>query len=117
MHIHIGTDIEDIARFEDKSERFYARIYTEKEIEYCHAKAFSAKHFAARFCAKEAVIKALGDMGRTMGEMKHIEIYNAENGCPKVRFLTDEDNIKALHISLSMSHCKHYATATAIITE
>jgi len=116
MQIYVGTDIEDISRFEDKSERFYERIYTPAEIEYCSSKKHSAKHYAARFCAKEAVIKALGDMGLKVDEMKHIEIYNINTGCPKVRLLSDDNALNTLSLSLSMSHSKRYATATVIIS-
>ena len=61
----IGVDIEDISRFTGKpfpeNKGFYERIFTKKEIEYCLQKANPYQHFAARFCAKEAVIKALSD--------------------------------------------------------
>ncbi len=58
----IGIDIEDISRFRDfpfaLNKCFYEKIFTEEEIQYCLAKADPAQHFAVRFCAKEAFIKA-----------------------------------------------------------
>ena len=58
----IGIDIEDIGRFRrlsfQKNKEFYQRIFNEEEIAYCRSKKDPAQHFAARFCAKEAFIKA-----------------------------------------------------------
>lgn len=59
----IGVDIENIFRFRKlpykKNRHFYEKIFTESEIKYCLSKADPYPHFAARFAAKEAVIKAL----------------------------------------------------------
>ena len=61
--IFIGTDLEDISRIrsaiEKNGEKFLNRIYTREEQTYCQSKADPAMHFAGRFCAKEAMIKAL----------------------------------------------------------
>jgi len=59
----IGIDIQDIEPFRKKTlendGRFYERIFTVEEVEYCLAKADPAPHLAARFAAKEAVMKLL----------------------------------------------------------
>lgn len=55
----IGVDIEDIERFKNKSEEFIQRIFTAVEIDYCQKFSKPESHYAARFCAKEAVIKHL----------------------------------------------------------
>ncbi len=59
----IGVDIEDIARFRKlpyaKNKSFYGKVFTKKEIAYCLKKPDPYPSFAARFAAKEAVIKAL----------------------------------------------------------
>ena len=55
----IGVDIEDIERFKGKSEEFLHRVFTDLELEYCLKFSKPESHLAARFCAKEAVVKAL----------------------------------------------------------
>ncbi len=59
----IGIDIEDIHRFEKKpfgsNKSFFQKLFTPKEIAYCMTKKNPSPHFAVRFCAKEAFIKAL----------------------------------------------------------
>ncbi|HHX41339.1 MAG TPA: holo-ACP synthase, partial [Armatimonadetes bacterium] len=59
----LGTDIIEIARIEaamNRSPAFSKRLFTEAEASYCNARGRPAQHFAGRFAAKEAVIKALG---------------------------------------------------------
>lgn len=60
---NIGVDIEDISRFcnleFNKNKQFYEKIFTREEIDYCLKKANPYQHFATRFCAKEAFIKAI----------------------------------------------------------
>lgn len=111
----IGVDIEDISRFENKSQNFLDRIYTKNEQEYCLLKSSPANHFAVRFCAKEAVVKALNSMGISHPRLKQIEIYHDENGCPKVRLLSKSDN--KLTIQISLSHDKTKAIAFVTIEQ
>ena len=49
----------DIERFKGKSEAFLNRVFTPLELEYCNKFNHQESHLAARFCAKEAVVKAL----------------------------------------------------------
>src|SRR3989338_2431845 len=60
----IGVDLVNIPRMraviERWQERFLARVFTEREIAYCRARRDPTPHFAARFAAKEAGLKALG---------------------------------------------------------
>jgi holo-[acyl-carrier protein] synthase len=59
-----GVDVIEIARIERvlrrRGDRFERRVYTSREIEQCHRAARPAPHFAIRFAAKEAVMKAVG---------------------------------------------------------
>src|SRR5438132_11562318 len=68
--IGAGLDATDIARIADVIERhgdrFVRRIFTDGEIAYCTRRRVAAPHFAARFAAKEAAMKALGT-GHTQG--------------------------------------------------
>ena len=114
-NISIGTDIEEICRFRNRTlendEHFFKHIYTTKELEYCFSKGVSSQHLCARFCGKEAIIKALSDLGITNIHLKDIEILNMENGAPYAN-IKKYPNIK---IKISLSHTKEYAMATVIV--
>jgi holo-[acyl-carrier protein] synthase len=62
--VGIGLDATEIARIDDAlrtyGERFMRRVFTDGEIEYCTRRRFAAPHFAGRWAAKEAAMKALG---------------------------------------------------------
>jgi len=115
----IGSDIIEIERIRRSisrhGQKFLEKLFTEKEIAYCLQHKLSQRHFAGRFAAKEAIAKALGTgIGKHL-EWQDIEILNNLLGKPEV-FLSKKayqsfENPKLL---LSISHCKLYATATAI---
>jgi len=111
--VAIGVDIEDIKRFKDKSQKFLDRIFTKDEQAYCLSKPNPASHFAVRFCAKEAVTKALNSMDIRQPQLNKIEIYHDENKCPKIKLSGKEyDNFT---IEVSLSHEKTKAIAFVII--
>lgn len=110
----IGVDIEDISRFENKSSEFINRIYTPVEIEYCQSFREPQSHYAVRFCAKEAVIKALSALNIKNVQLNEIEIYHNENKCPQIRILKPLE--KNIDFQLSLSHDKTKAIAF-VITE
>lgn len=110
----VGVDIEDISRFEGKSQRFFDRIYTKSEQEYCLSKAIPASHFAVRFCAKEAVVKALNSMKIKQPQLNQIEIYHDKNSCPKIN-LPNGKEYDNLEIEISLSHDRTKAIAFAVI--
>lgn len=121
MVIGIGIDIIEIERIKESIEKlkdqFLKKIFTEKEIEYCSSKKNQYQHYAARFAAKEAIIKALSSV-RTEGvKWKDMEIYNEPTGLPKVRlhnelkqYISDNRDLK-----ITMSHSKNYVTCFAIL--
>ena len=107
----VGIDIEDISRFQDKPEEFYNRLFTDEEIKYCKSNKNPAPHFAARFCAKEAVFKALSTCDINIPSYKSIEILKKESGAVYVNL---PQNInKTIHISIS--HEKDKAIAIAFV--
>lgn len=112
----VGVDIEDIDRFEDKPQRFFDRIFTEDEQKYCSSKAIPASHFAVRFCAKEAVTKALNSIGINHPQLNQIEVYHDKNGCPKIR-LPGAQEYDNLSVDISLSHDRTKAIAFVIICE
>lgn len=109
----IGVDIEDISRFKDKPEDFIKRIFTPVEREYCSKFNNPESHYAARFCAKEAVIKALTPLNIHISEYNLIEVYNDEKGCPKVKILKDLPQIPKIELSISHDKTKAIAFVTA----
>lgn len=108
----IGTDIEEIKRFKDKDQKFLDRVYTKAEQEYCLSKAIPASHFAVRFCAKEAVVKALNSMGINHPRLNKIEVYHDENKCPKIKLQGKEYNNLKVEVSLSHDRTKAIAFVT-----
>jgi len=124
LGLRCGIDIVEISRIkktlENQGERFKARVFTDIEIIYCESKKNnSVESFAAAFCAKEAVSKALGS-GFSMGvEMKDIEVIHDENGRPSVKLYNNAERvfeeIGASQIAISLSHCREYATANCVI--
>lgn len=116
MILAVGVDIEEIKRFEGKPQSFLDRVFTKSEQEYCLSKAISTGHFAVRFCAKEAVTKALNSMGIKHPQLNHIEIYHDANGCPKVK-LPDTSEYANLKIDVSLSHDRTKAVAFVTIVE
>lgn len=108
-----------IAALIDKyGDHFLNKIYTENEIKYCRNKSAAAVSFAARFAAKEALLKALGT-GMRKNSWKDIEVINNELGKPeiilsgKTEVLAESKNVKS--IFLSMSHEKKYSIAQIIL--
>lgn len=105
----IGVDIEEISRFKNKSERFLKRIFTPLELEYCLKCSKPESHLAVRFCAKEAVMKALTPLDINIAEYNMIEIFHDKNSCPKVRILKQIN--KKINFELSLSHDRTKAIA------
>lgn len=111
--LSIGCDIEDIERFEKKSDKFLKRLYTKTELEYCYKDKNSAKHLAVRFCAKEAVKKAMSTIYSKNIPFNKIEVLNRQNGAPYVNILIDE--LKKYKFHLTLSHKKNSAVAFVIV--
>ena len=115
----VGTDIIEVDRIKEalKDERFTLRVFTDKEIDYCEKKRRSKnQHYAARFAAKEAVFKAIS---KTLEDKysiswKDIETTNDEQGRPRVEISNINNNIIE-DIDISISHCKEYAIANAVV--
>ena len=115
MNIYIGCDIEEISRFEDKknNKHFLGKIYTPKELEYSLNKAQSTHHLAVRFCAKEAVYKAVKQLDKSTAGWKMIEIIREKiGGRPHV--ILHQPRLASIKVSLSITHDGDYAWAVAI---
>ncbi len=112
----IGADIESIDRFRKlnrTNNSFLNRIFTKNELNYCFSKEDIAPHLAARYCGKEAIIKALSSISKSNLDYRDIEIFNNNDGVPKVKF--NNKNLNKLQIVISLSHCNDKALAFAIV--
>ena len=123
MIISIGIDFIEVARVREvmaRTPRFVERVYTESERAYCDGRgAVAAQHYAARFAAKEAVLKAL-QTGWTGGiAWQDIEIVSTQTGAPILRFhgrvreLYEQSGASAAH--LSISHTTEHAVAQVVL--
>jgi holo-[acyl-carrier protein] synthase len=118
----VGTDVESIADVAEALERYgdrYARrLFTDYEIGICGGlTAAAAPRFAARFAAKEAVIKLLSPAD-IVPRWRSIEVRTAANGAPSIQ-LCDEAADMARDqgigpMALSMSHGAGIGTATVV---
>ena len=118
----IGIDITEVKRIQELSLRhkeFLTRVYTSREIEFCAKKKNKYQHLAARFAAKESVLKALGTGWSGRIGWTDVEVVNDRWGRPgvsthgRVKEIVKERRIKKILISLS--HCRDYAVACAQI--
>ncbi len=119
----IGVDLVENARIEHSlerfGERFLHRVFTADEIEYCQSMRYPARHFAARFAAKEAVSKAFGTgIGKVMG-WKDIDVRRKQSGEPfivlegKAKHFAEERGARSVWASLA--HTDQHAIATIVI--
>lgn len=118
----IGTDIVECLRIarmiERHGELFINRVYTNWEIEYCRARKAATQHYAGRWAAKEAVLKALGTGWRRGISWRDVEVRNDPTGRPSValrggaRDVVEQMGVRQMLISIS--HCRSHATAYAL---
>ena len=113
--MEIGVDIEDISRFKNKDNKFLERIFTKNELDYCLKNLNPEKNLCARFCAKEATIKALTNLYDKAVPYNKIEILKKENNAPYINILIED--LKKHSFSLSISHEKEKAIAFVIINK
>lgn len=121
--VGLGVDIVDIARMRRILERtpsFARKVYSDEERAYCLDKATPEVHFATRFAAKEAVVKALGTGFSGGIGVRDIEVRRTSKGRPYVvlsgraKEVARELGVRELPISLSYTHTEAVACAMAI---
>jgi holo-[acyl-carrier protein] synthase len=121
--ISIGVDIIEVRRVRETIERtprFAQRVFTETERAYCESRgAVAAQHYAARFAAKEAALKAL-QTGWSGGiTWQDVEVASKESGAPLILFhgrareLYDQSGATSAH--LSIAHTTEHAIAEVIL--
>ena len=122
--IGTGVDIVEIDRIHNLRakgfERFCNRYFSKDEILYCEDKALSSQHYAGKFAAKEAIMKAIQHKVYDLIELKDIVIGNDSNGKPIAKLhgkpKKRAEKLKITGIHISISHCNAYAVAMAVLT-
>lgn len=119
----LGLDIVSVARIkrlhDEYGRQFAGRIFTPVEIEYCENKQNPYPHLAARFAAKESLLKAVGLGLRDGLSWQQIEVVNDPKGAPKLiltgrasEILSEMEIVDTL---LSISHTDELAVAEVLL--
>ena len=123
MIISIGIDIIEVARIREvllRTPRFAERVFTNAERAYCDSRGVvSAQHYAARFAAKEAALKALQTGWRGGIGWQDVEVCARESGAPYLVFtgvvLEVFNKFAATATHLSLSHTTEHAIAQVVL--
>jgi len=117
--LRVGLDLLEISRLEralERAPRLAQRLFTDGELAYAAARARPAQHLAARFCAKEAVAKALA---MPAWNFREIEVVSDPDGVPSV-LLHGSAAERAVElgvgVEISLTHTRRDAGAIAILT-
>lgn len=115
----IGVDILEISRMQEtldkQKKKLLDRLFSEKEQTHCQKFKDATPHYAGRFAAKEAIVKALGTgFGEKIGWLD-VEILPDEKGKPIVHFSEKaQKTFSSPKVEVSISHCKNYVAAVAL---
>jgi holo-[acyl-carrier protein] synthase len=121
--VSIGIDIIEVARIREvllRTPRFTERVFTRAERDYCDSRGVvAAQHYAARFAAKEAALKALQTGWRGGISWQDVEVSARDSGAPYLIFtgevLTIFKKFGATATHLSLSHTSEHAIAQVIL--
>jgi holo-[acyl-carrier protein] synthase len=119
----IGIDVVQISRMREVisrwDERFLHRVFTDGEIAYCRARRDPVPHFAARFAAKEAGLKALGTGLRLGVHWRELEVVRERGQAPTLILRGRSDEIcrarGGRRMLLALTHDGDYAVAQAML--
>ena len=123
MQIRQGIDIVSVERLEQAAkrhgERFLNRIFTAGERAYCDSKRFKFEHYAARFAAKEAMMKAMEIRRKDRFRFREIEVKRRPTGKPEISISTESRGRFGLsgkiQIELSMAHERKFAVSFVLL--
>lgn len=121
MIVGTGIDIIEVARVGEKisDKGFREKVFSAAEVAYCETQARKAEHYAARFAAKEAFLKATGKGLLAGSDLCDIEVSNDTFGKPQLLLkgvfaeLASDQGWRAIHVSLS--HVQQMACAVVVI--
>ena len=118
----VGIDVIEIRRMEQSlarfGTRFRRRVFTEEECRYCDGRAEPPVHFAARFAAKEAMMKALGTGWGNGVDWKQIQVIS-HSGRPPLLAVSGRaaDLCGSMRIHLSLTHSRLIAAAVVVLEQ
>ncbi|HEY9006253.1 MAG TPA: holo-ACP synthase [Ohtaekwangia sp.] len=124
MIVGTGIDIIEVERVEERVSRnngFTEKVFAAAEIAFCEGKKNKAEHYAVRFAAKEAFLKATGKGLLAGHDLHEIEVVADDLGKPGIilhgnfREQAVLNNWNKIHVSLS--HVKEMACAVVIIEQ
>jgi holo-[acyl-carrier protein] synthase len=121
--VGLGTDLVEIPRFrlamQRRGERLGLRLFSDDERAYAYRQKDPAKSLAARFGAKEAVMKAMG-VGLWKFKLRDVEVVRQPGGAPRVALhgraaeMAHERGVLAWHLSLTHTESTALAVAIAV---
>ena len=120
--VGLGVDIVEIDRMAaalERRPRMKERLFSEAEREYCEKRGRPEVHYALRFAAKEAVLKALGT-GFAGMRFTDVEVAREPNGRPVPKLsgraaeYAESLGVVEMHLSLSFTHTTAVASAVAL---
>jgi holo-[acyl-carrier protein] synthase len=123
MIVGIGTDLLDVGRMARELARegagFRDDVFTPSEVAYCESMAHPARHFAARFAAKEACWKALGGAGAAGVSLRDVEVERPAGGRPglllagRAKAMAEALGVTRAHVTLT--HTSTLASASVLL--
>lgn len=121
MIVGLGLDVIPISRIAAMLARYGARLeqrlFTDDERAYCRGRGVPAQHFAVRFAAKEALLKAIGAPSGL--RWREIEVLPGPGGAPELRLTgaaADAASARgAVHRHVSLTHAGDVAAAVVVL--
>lgn len=119
--VGVGIDLEPVRSFQSRkfaqNRRFYERVFSAGEIAYCRTFRDPAPHFAARFCAKEALVKAA--RSQIPIHVTDAEIDHREGGAPYFKPRSKKKNVqdffRRFEAMVSLTHTDDHAAAFVVL--
>jgi len=120
--IGLGIDIVEVRRIGralQNSDALAKKVFTQLELDYCLKKKNRFQHFAGRFAAKEAALKALGTGWQEGIRWKDVEVVPDELGKPELNFYRRAREVfeasGAKRALLTITHASEYAVAAVVL--
>ncbi len=122
MIVGIGIDMIEIERIAGMIERhgdaFLRKVFTPEEVAFCSGKAYPAQHYAVRFAAKEAVLKALGTGVRKGLLLKDVTVLREALHAPHIVLRrgakAKAEELRIARWSVSLTHTRGMAAAFVV---
>jgi len=121
LHIRVGVDLvgaDRVERLANENPGILQTLFTARELAACSSKRRPYEHLAARFAAKEAVLKAFGTGLAERMQWTEVEIVNGMRGRPRVHLhgevATWAKQLGLTEVEVSLSHTQGMAIAQAV---